>query len=89
MNLSKQITTLIFHCIFWMVLQDQKGFDLELADSAFKTIKTSIKTKNETNQLFLIELNKKLKAAQTKEKLKLECKHLIFLLLTQRENKLL
>ena len=31
-------------------LTSQKGFDLELADSAFKTIETSIKTKNELSK---------------------------------------
>ena len=52
-------------------LTSQKGFDLELADSAFKTIKTSIKTKNESNQLISNRIKQKIESSPNKGKIKI------------------
>ena len=52
-------------------LTSQKGFDLELADSAFKTIKTSIKTKNESNQLISNRIKQKIENSPNKGKIKI------------------
>ena len=52
-------------------LTNQKGFDLELADSAFKTIKTSIKTKNESNQLISNRIKQKIESSPNKGKIKI------------------
>jgi peroxiredoxin len=52
-------------------LTSQKGFDLELADSAFKTIETSIKTKSETNQLIASRIKQKIESSPNKGKIKI------------------
>jgi thiol-disulfide isomerase/thioredoxin len=52
-------------------LTSQKGFDLELADSAFKTIETSIKTKNESNQLISNRIKQKIESSPNKGKIKI------------------
>ena len=52
-------------------LTSQKGFDLELADSAFKTIETSIKTKSETNQLISSRIKQKIESSPNKGKIKI------------------
>ena len=52
-------------------LTSQKGFDFELADSAFKTIKTSIKTKNESNQLISNRIKQKIENSPNKGKIKI------------------
>ena len=52
-------------------LTSQKGFDLELADSAFKTIETSIKTKSESNQLISSRIKQKIESSPNKGKIKI------------------
>ena len=55
-------------------LTSQKGFDLELASKAYKSIETSIKTKNETNQLISNRIKEKIESNPNKSKIKIGMK---------------
>jgi len=55
-------------------LTSQKGFDLELATKAYESIETSIKTKNETNQLISNRIKKKIESNPNKAKIKIGMK---------------
>ena len=52
-------------------LTSQKGFDVELASSAFKNIEASIKTKNESNQLISDRIRQKIESNPNKPKIKI------------------
>ena len=55
-------------------LTNQKGFDLELATKAYESIETSIKTKNETNQLISNRIKEKIESNPNKSKIKIGMK---------------
>jgi len=52
-------------------LTNQKGFDVELASKAFKSIEASIKTKNESNQLISDRIRQKIESNSNKQKIKI------------------
>jgi len=52
-------------------LTSQKGFDVELASSAFKNIEASIKTKNESNQLISDRIRQKIESNPNRPKIKI------------------
>ena len=52
-------------------LTSQKGFDVELASNAFKSIEASIKTKNESNQQISNRIKQKIESNPNKAKIKI------------------